>query len=116
MRMAAPPKELYVAPFHRLEAGLGGLLRRMEEGDPFRLRRVVVISNLVRDRLQECLAREGASAGVDFLTPLDLARQIGGPLLHRRGWRPLPRGGEAALAWRLLRENRRRLRRLRPPE
>ena len=62
--MAAPPKELCVAPFHRLEAGLGGLLRRMEEGDPFRPRRVVVISNLVRDRLQERLSRAGAFAGV----------------------------------------------------
>src|SRR3990172_487393 len=96
MRMAAPPQEPCVAPFHRLEAGLGGLLRRMEEGDPFRPRRVVVISNLVRDRLQERLARRGASAGVDFLTPLDLARQIGGPLLHRRGGRgPPPPGGGA---------------------
>src|SRR3990170_1552021 len=91
MRMAAPPKELCVAPFHRLEAGLGG-------------------------RLQERLARRGAFAGVDFLTPLDLARQIGEPHLHRAGRRPLPRGGDAALASRLLLENRGRLRRLRPPE
>jgi len=103
--MAAPPKELCVAPFHRLEAGLGGLLRRMEEGDSFRARRVVVISNLVRDRLQERLARRGAFAGVDFLTPLDLARQIGEPHLHRAGRRPLPRGGDAALASRLCRSS-----------
>ena len=113
---AAPFKELYVAPFHRLEALLGGLLRRMEGGDPFRARRVLVISNLVRDRLQERLAREGAWAGVDFLTPLDLAREIAGPRVRRAGLRPLPPGGDAALASRLLRENAGRLRRLRPPE
>ncbi|MEK6709047.1 MAG: PD-(D/E)XK nuclease family protein [Nitrospinota bacterium] len=112
---AAPPKELYLAPFHRLEALLGDLLRRMAAGDPFRARRVVVISNLVRDRLQERLAPGGAFAGVDFLTPLDLAQEVAGPRLRREGRRPLPPGGAAALAWRLLAENRARLRRLKPP-
>jgi len=112
---ASPSKVLYCAPFHRLEPLLAPALRRLAGGDPLRPRRVILISNLLRDHLHERLAREGGFAGVAFLTPLDLAREIAGARLRGAGLRPLPPLGGAALAGRVIREAQGELRRLRPP-
>ena len=45
-------KRLFTAPFWRLEPLLARILDELASGEPLRSRRVVVISHLVRDRLQ----------------------------------------------------------------
>ncbi|MEE9273931.1 MAG: hypothetical protein V3V62_01305, partial [bacterium] len=106
---ASPPKVLHAAPFRRLEPLLAPALERLAAGDPLRERRVLIISNRLRDHLQERLAREGAFAAVSFLTLRDLAREIAEADLRAEGLRPLPRMGGEALAARALREAEKRL-------
>ena len=68
-------KRLFTAPFWRLEPLLARILDELASGEPLRSRRVVVISHLVRDRLQALLARTSALAGVSFLTLGELVRE-----------------------------------------
>ena len=74
--MAPAPKILIAAPFHHLESSLASRVRRLAGGDPLAQRRVVVISNRLRDHVQGVLARAGGFAGVSVLSMLDLAREI----------------------------------------
>ena len=74
--MASAPKILIAAPFHHLESSLASRVRRLAGGDPLAQRRVVVISNRLRDHVQGVLARAGGFAGVSVLSMLDLAREI----------------------------------------
>ena len=74
--MAPAPKILIAAPFHHLELSLASRVRRLAGGDPLAQRRVVVISNRLRDHVQGVLARAGGFAGVSVLSMLDLAREI----------------------------------------
>ena len=110
IRMAASPKKfLYCGPFRRLEPLLAPMLERLGEGDRMRRRRVLVISNRLREHLQERLARQGAFAGVSFLTLKDLAEEIALGDLQRARLSPISRLGAAALAGRVLREGASRL-------
>ena len=74
--MASAPKILIAAPFHHLESSLASRVRRLAGGDPLAQRRVVVISNRLRDHVEKVLARAGGFAGVSVLSMLDLAREI----------------------------------------
>ncbi len=74
--MASAPKTLLAAPFHHLEPLLAARVRRLGGGDPLAHRRVVVISNRLRDHVQRVLARAGGFAGVSVLAMLDLAREV----------------------------------------
>ena len=74
--MASAPKILIAAPFHHLESSLASRVRRLAGGDPLAQRRVVVISNRLRDHVEKVLARAGGFAGVSVLSMLDLAREV----------------------------------------
>ncbi len=67
------------APFHHLESSLASSVRHLGAGDPLRPRRVIVISNRLRDHVQKILARAGGFAGVSVLTMAALAREITEP-------------------------------------
>ena len=77
--MASAPKILVTAPFHHLESSLARRVRGLSRGDPLAHRRVVVISNRLRDHVQGVLARAGGFAGVEVLSMIDLAREIAEP-------------------------------------
>ncbi len=77
--MASAPKILVTAPFHHLESSLASRVRGLGCGDPLAHRRVVVISNRLRDHVQGVLARAGGFAGVEVLSMIDLAREIAEP-------------------------------------
>ncbi len=74
--MAQAPKVLVTAPFHHLESSLAPRVRGLGCGDPLAHRRVVVISNRLRDHVQSVLARAGGFAGVEVLSMIDLAREV----------------------------------------
>ncbi len=77
--MTQAPKILLTAPFHHLESSLASRVRGLGGGDPLAHRRVVVISNRLRDHVQGVLARAGGFAGVEVLSMIDLAREIAEP-------------------------------------
>ncbi len=77
--MTPAPKILVTAPFHHLESSLASRLRGLGRGDPLAHRRVVVISNRLRDHVQGVLARAGGFAGVEILSMIDLAREVAEP-------------------------------------
>ena len=77
--MAQAPKILVTAPFHHLESSLAPRVRGLGGGDPLAHRRVVVISNRLRDHVQSVLARAGGFAGVEVLSMIDLAREVAEP-------------------------------------
>lgn len=77
--MAQAPKILVTAPFHHLESSLAPRVRGLGGGDPLAHRRVVVISNRLRDHVQGVLARAGGFAGVEVLSMIDLAREVAEP-------------------------------------
>ncbi|MDE0332183.1 MAG: PD-(D/E)XK nuclease family protein [Nitrospinae bacterium] len=77
--MASAPKILVTAPFHHLESSLAQRVRGLGYGDPLAHRRVVVISNRLRDHVQGVLARAGGFAGVEVLSMIDLAREVAEP-------------------------------------
>ena len=77
--MAQAPKILVTAPFHHLESSLASRVRSLDSGDPLAHRRVVVISNRLRDHVQGVLARAGGFAGVEVLSMIDLARETAEP-------------------------------------
>ena len=77
--MTSAPKILVTAPFHHLESSLAQRVRGLGCGDPLAHRRVVVISNRLRDHVQGALARAGGFAGVEILSMIDLARKVGEP-------------------------------------
>ena len=79
-------KRLFTAPFWRLEPLLARILDELASGEPLRSRRVVVISHLVRDRLQALLARTSALAGVSFLTLGELVREPPLGRIFRNAW------------------------------
>ncbi len=83
--MASVPKILVTAPFHHLESSLASRVRGLDRGDPLAHRRVVVISNRLRDHVQGVLARAGGFAGVEVLGMIDLAREIAEPQRARAG-------------------------------
>ena len=74
--MASPSKILVTAPFHHLESSLASRVRGLGDGDPLAHRRVVVISNRLRDHVHGVLARAGGFAGVEVLSMIDLARKV----------------------------------------
>ncbi|HJP14878.1 MAG TPA: PD-(D/E)XK nuclease family protein [Nitrospinota bacterium] len=111
-----PLKRLVAAPFHHLEAYLPRLLEEFAEGDRLRARRVVVISNHLRDHLQVLLASGRSLAGVSVLTLGELIREVPRGRLLRNYPNPLPPLGGAALAERALAESTMELGPLRPPE
>ncbi len=89
--MAQAPKILAAAPFHHLESSLASRVRGLGGGDPLAHRRVVVISNRLRDHVQGVLARAGGFAGVEVLSMIDLAREIAEPQRAPAGYtRPHP--------------------------
>ena len=77
--MTQAPKILLAAPFHHLESSLAQRVRGLSSGDPLAHRRVVVISNRLRDHVQGVLARAGGFAGVEVLSMIDLARKVAEP-------------------------------------
>ena len=77
--MTQAPKILVTAPFHHLEPSLALRVRGLGDGDPLAHRRVIVISNRLRDHVQGVLARAGGFAGVEVLSMIDLAREIAEP-------------------------------------
>ena len=77
--MASAPKILVTAPFHHLEPSLAPRVQSLGGGDPLAHRRVVVISNRLRDHVQGVLARAGGFAGAEVLSMIDLAREIAEP-------------------------------------
>ncbi|MCY3823330.1 MAG: PD-(D/E)XK nuclease family protein [Nitrospinae bacterium] len=77
--MTSAPKILVTAPFHHLESSLARRVRSLGCGDPLAHRRVVVISNRLRDHVHGALARAGGFAGVEVLSMIDLARKVGEP-------------------------------------
>ena len=77
--MAQALKILVTAPFHHLESSLAQRVRGLSSGDPLAHRRVVVISNRLRDHVQGVLARAGGFAGVEVLSMIDLAREVAEP-------------------------------------
>ena len=77
--MTQAPKILVTAPFHHLESSLASRVRGLGGGDPLAHRRVVVISNRLRDHVQGVLARAGGFAGVEVLSMIDLAREVAEP-------------------------------------
>ena len=77
--MTSASKILVTAPFHHLESFLASRVRSLGCGDPLAHRRVVVISNRLRDHVQGVLARAGGFAGVEILSMIDLARKVGEP-------------------------------------
>lgn len=77
--MTQAPKILLTAPFHHLESSLASRVRGLGGGDPLAHRRVVVISNRLRDHVQGVLARAGGFAGVEVLSMIDLARKVAEP-------------------------------------
>ena len=77
--MAQAPKILVSAPFHHLESSLAQRVRGLGCGNPLAHRRVVVISNRLRDHVQGVLARAGGFAGVEVLSMIDLAREVAEP-------------------------------------
>lgn len=94
--MPQPSKILVAAPFHHLESALASRVRRLGGGDPLSRRRVVVISNRLRARVQKLLARAGGFAGVSVLGALDLAREmLGADLAFERFERISPAIAEA---------------------
>ena len=89
--MAPVPKILLTAPFHHLESSLAERVRGLGGGDPLARRRVVVISNRLRDHVQGLLARAGGFAGVSVLSMIDLARETAEPERSLAGYtRPHP--------------------------
>ena len=89
--MTQAPKILLTAPFHHLEPSLAQRVRGLGAGDPLAHRRVVVISNRLRDHVQGVLARAGGFAGVEVLSMIDLAREIAEPQRTPAGFtRPHP--------------------------
>ncbi len=85
--MASASKILVTAPFHHLESSLASRVRGLSRGDPLAHRRVVVISNRLRDHVQGVLARAGGFAGVEVLSMIDLAREIAEPQRALAGYR-----------------------------
>ena len=85
--MASASKILVTAPFHHLESSLASRVRALGCGDPLTHRRVVVISNRLRDHVQGVLARAGGFAGVEVLSMIDLAREIAEPQRALAGYR-----------------------------
>ena len=77
--MAPATKILVTAPFHHLESSLAPRVRGLGRGDPLAHRRVVVISNRLRDHVHAVLARAGGFAGVEVLSMIDLAREVAKP-------------------------------------
>ena len=77
--MTQAPKILVTAPFHHLESSFAQRVRGLGGGDPLAHRRVVVISNRLRDHVQGVLARAGGFAGVEVLSMIDLAREVAEP-------------------------------------
>ena len=77
--MTQASKILLAAPFHHLESSLAQRVRGLSSGDPLAHRRVVVISNRLRDHVQGVLARAGGFAGVEVLSMIDLARKVAEP-------------------------------------
>ena len=77
--MTSAPKILVTAPFHHLESSLASRVRLLGGEDPLAHRRVVVISNRLRDHVHGALARAGGFAGVEILSMIDLARKVGEP-------------------------------------
>lgn len=112
----APEKRLLAAPFHRLEAGLRPVLEDFAEGEPLRPRRVVVISGLLRERLEVALAGGGALAGVSFQTLGGISRSASQSLINQSDKKPLPPLGGWAAAQNVLREIAPVLGPLRPPK
>lgn len=104
--MPQPSKILVAAPFHQLESSLASRVRRLGGGDPLARRRVVVISNRLRDRVQRLLARAGGFAGVSVLVALDLAREMAGPALALEGLEKIPPAFAEALAQKALEDAR----------
>ncbi len=89
--MAQALKILVTAPFHHLEPSLASRVRSLGDGDPLAHRRVVVISNRLRDHVQGVLARAGGFAGVEVLSMIDLAREVAEPERALAGYtRPHP--------------------------
>ena len=86
--MTQAPKILVTAPFHHLESSLAQRVRGLSSGDPLAHRRVVVISNRLRDHLQAVLARAGGFAGVEVLSMIDLAREVAEPERALAGYKP----------------------------
>ncbi|MYA95704.1 MAG: hypothetical protein F4X91_04760 [Nitrospinae bacterium] len=85
--MASASKILVTAPFHHLESSLASRVRGLGDGDPLAHRRVVVISNRLRDHVQGVLARAGGFAGVEVLSMIDLAREIAEPQRALAGYK-----------------------------
>ena len=85
--MASASKILVTAPFHHLESSLASRVRGLSRGDPLTHRRVVVISNRLRDHVQGVLARAGGFAGVEVLSMIDLAREIAEPQRALAGYK-----------------------------
>ncbi|MCE2452249.1 MAG: PD-(D/E)XK nuclease family protein [Nitrospinae bacterium] len=89
--MASAPKILIAAPFHHLEPSLAPRVRSLGGGDPLAHRRVVVISNRLRDHVHGVLARAGGFAGVEVLSMIDLADKTAEPERALAGFtRPHP--------------------------
>ena len=84
--MTQAPKILVAAPFHHLEPSLASRVRGLDGGDPLAHRRVVVISNRLRDHVQGVLARAGGFAGVEVLSMIDLARKVAEPERNLAGF------------------------------
>lgn len=85
--MTPAPKILVTAPFHHLESSLASRVRGLGCGDPLAHRRVVVISNRLRDHVHGVLARAGGFAGAEVLSMIDLARKVGEPERALAGYR-----------------------------
>jgi ATP-dependent helicase/DNAse subunit B len=82
---------LYTGRFSSLEERFLSSLREKKEADPLHPILVLVGSNLLHLHLRRKLALVGCShINVRFLTLLDLAHELGGPVLEEKGLRPLP--------------------------
>ena len=106
-------KRIFTGPFWKLESFLGRILGELAGGEPLLPRRVIVISHLVRDRLQSLLASTSAIAGVSFWTLDELAREHSLGMLFRNA--PLPPLGGEAISEYVFRKIAQDLGPLRPP-
>lgn len=94
-RARHPRKLVHAGSFRVLESALWRELGEVRAAEPLAPIVVAVPTNLLRRHLTAEAAEQGGCINVHFLTLLDLARALGGPVLARAGRSPLPSlGGE----------------------